>query len=138
MTETYDDPPRLVNLKCLAVNETPDIVLDMLMSDGSKAITTLDPAQASELVSKLIYTGRDQFLRHGKAMQKSAPQEAIPIPIDHLGAEEGPNPGEATLWLTVGPLRLAMAADLLSLTGLCQWVSSLVGSNAPPEGTPRQ
>lgn len=138
MTEPYDDPPRLVDLKCLAVNETPDIVLDMSMSDGSKAITMLDPAQASELVSKLIYTGRDQFLRHGNAVGAHAPQEAIPIPIDHLAADPGPIPGEAIFWLTVGQLRLAMVVDPRSLAGLHQWLSSFLGGSAPPKETPLQ
>jgi hypothetical protein len=138
MTETYDDPPRLINCRYLSSDESHDILLVMSLSDGSETKVLLNPKEASDLVAKVIYRGREQFLRHGKALGKIAPKEATPIPIDHLEAGRGQNPGEAILWLTVGQLKMAMTVDLRSLTGLCEWVAVSLGSSAPSVETPRQ
>jgi len=126
---------RVVNTRFATAAASLDILVTFEMSDGSETKILLDPDQASAVIGRLLFVGRQQHQALGLQATKAAPKTVIPLHIDHLASETGDD-GRANLWLTIGPQTLATTVDLNSLIGLCEWLTVLLGGKPSMPETP--
>ncbi len=90
------------------------------------------PAQnLGQMIGHLANVGEKIAGEHQTKIQEQETVNVLPIPVAALGVGQGRADTEAILSLRTGPMTLAFAVDLSTLSGMCERLNKITVKHAP-------